>query len=140
MSAFETLDDGLAMAGPWYSQGSKELITANGQSSCNGSAPAPSQENASAMLTTAATLVSGDRDRTHGSKETNFQNIADLWNAYLGIRSDPASPLNATDIGLMMGLLKIARTQHGAHNADDFIDGCGYIACAGEISAKAASR
>ncbi len=33
-----------------------------------------------------------------------------------------------------MALLKIARTQNGEHNIDDYIDSCGYAAIAGEIT------
>jgi hypothetical protein len=38
---------------------------------------------------------------------------------------------------LMEGL-KIARRYTGKFNADDYIDGCGYSACAGEIAARLA--
>ena len=31
-------------------------------------------------------------------------------------------------------LLKIARTQAGSHNIDDYVDACGYAAIAGEIA------
>lgn len=82
----------------------------------------------------AAELVSGDRDRQHGQMRENFTRIAMLWNAYLGTRKDPAAPLDAVDVGLMMNQLKVARTQSGAVNIDDFIDGAGYLACAGEIA------
>lgn len=81
----------------------------------------------------AADLVGGDRARQHGSKTKNFENAAALWNAYLAIRPEPAAPLNATDHALMMVLLKVARTQLGAFNADDFVDMAGYAACAGEV-------
>ena len=33
-----------------------------------------------------------------------------------------------------MVLLKIARTQAGSHNIDDYVDACGYAAIAGEIA------
>ena len=36
----------------------------------------------------------------------------------------------------LMAILKIARTQEGEHNVDDYIDGCGYIAIGGEIKEK----
>jgi hypothetical protein len=36
----------------------------------------------------------------------------------------------------MMALLKIARTQAGHHNIDDYVDACGYSAIAGEIAEK----
>lgn len=90
--------------------------------------------SASAILTKAAELVGGDRARTHGPKEQNHANIAALWNAYLTIRKEPADPLSAFDAAIMVGLLKIARTQLGAHNPDDLLDGAAYLAIAGEIA------
>lgn len=82
----------------------------------------------------AADLVGGDRERTHGTKLRNFQNIADLWNAYLTIRRDPTALLDAADIGHLMMLLKVARTQLGSFNPDDYTDAVGYAACAGEVA------
>jgi hypothetical protein len=93
--------------------------------------------NAAALAIKAASLVGGDRAEQHGDKAENFEKIAGLWNAYLAIRREPGSPLNAVDIGHMMALLKVARTQTGALNEDDWTDGCGYLACAGEIALKA---
>lgn len=84
----------------------------------------------------AAELVSGDRDRQHGAKADNFGRIASVWNAYLKIRRDPGSDLSPVDVGHMMVLMKLARTQSGALNLDDYIDMCGYGACAGEIAAS----
>ena len=86
----------------------------------------------------AAELVGGDRDRQHGQKLDNFRRIADMWNAYLGIRRDTAKPLDPEEVGHMMALMKIARTQSGALNIDDYVDGAGYMACSGEIALQAA--
>ncbi len=86
------------------------------------------------ILTTAAELVGGDRQETHGDKAENHANIAAMWNAYLSIRRDPAAPLNAQDITHLMALLKVARTQLGASNIDDWTDGAAYLAIAGELS------
>lgn len=82
----------------------------------------------------AADLVGGDRQAQHGTKEENFTNIVTLWNAYLAIRKDPAAPLTATDHAHMMVLLKVARTQAGGFNPDDWLDMTGYAACAGEVA------
>lgn len=82
----------------------------------------------------AAALVKGARDESHGDKLKNFQNIATLWNAYLKIRPDPEAEISPLDHAHMMVLLKIARTQLGAPNVDDWIDAAGYAACAGEIA------
>lgn len=88
----------------------------------------------------AAELVGGDRAASHGDKAKNFAAIARLWTAYMKSRRDPETDLDAADIGHMMALLKIARTQSGEFNIDDSIDGAGYIACAGEIAAQAYRR
>jgi hypothetical protein len=87
---------------------------------------------------TAAKLVTGDRDRTHGDKETNFADIAALWDAYLWMRRGRSTTLDARDVAAMMMLLKLARTQHGEFNPDDYIDMIGYAACGGELATKKA--
>ena len=86
------------------------------------------------ILLKAGKAVDGERQRTHGDKTKNHQNIADHWNAYLTGRLD--RPLSARDVALMMAELKIARTKFGEHNLDDYLDGAGYMACAGEIAEK----
>lgn len=88
--------------------------------------------NAVDLIAKAGELVGGDRAKTHGDKHTNFSNIAGLWNAYIATLN--ARALNASDVGNMMALLKIARTQSGEPNEDDTIDAIGYIACAGEVA------
>lgn len=91
---------------------------------------------ASDIAKKASELVSGERDRQHGDKVKNFENIATLWNAYLGVAEKRTGrPLDARDVGNMMALMKVARQFSGEFNVDDFIDGCGYLACAGEIAA-----
>lgn len=82
----------------------------------------------------AAELVGGDREQQHGKKADNLGRIASLWQAYLTIRRDPVAPIDAVDVGHMMVLMKLARTQSGALNVDDYLDSCGYAACAGEIA------
>lgn len=80
------------------------------------------------IATKAAELIGGDRARQHGDKRTNHENIAVLWGGYLGVE------LTAHDVALMMALLKIARTKTGSHNPDDYVDGVGYLAIAGELA------
>lgn len=96
-------------------------------------------ETAHDILTRAAALVGGDRERTHGSKRDNFENIAALWNAYLAIRREPYDPLDAADVGHLFVLMKIARTQLGAFNIDDYTDAAGYSGCAGEVARQLAA-
>ena len=75
----------------------------------------------------AADLVAGDRARQHGDAGETHGHIARLWAAYLG------APITNHDVALMMVLLKVARTQNGSSNPDDYLDICGYAAIAGEI-------
>jgi hypothetical protein len=90
------------------------------------------------ILSTAAKLVGGDRERTHGDKVTNFQSIAALWNAYLLARilNNRPPTLSAEDVAHMMSLMKKARTLSGSYNPDDYVDDAGYAGCAGEIASR----
>ena len=47
----------------------------------------------------------------------------------------PAMPLDAHDVATLMEGMKIARRYTGVFNPDDYVDGAGYAACAGEIAA-----
>lgn len=78
-------------------------------------------------------LITGDRAAQHGDYELNHANIAALWNAYLAIRRDPAAELTPADVALMMCLLKVARTQLGGFNADDYCDAAAYLDLAREL-------
>jgi len=94
--------------------------------------------NASDICKKAESLVGGDRAATHGDKLQNHQNIAALWQVFLNQQLPPQChiELTALDVANMMELLKIARRMAGAHNIDDYIDGAGYAACAGEIAER----
>lgn len=81
-------------------------------------------------LQTALDLVTGDRNRQNGEALRNHENIALLWTAYKREQFTPQ------DVAMMMALVKIARTQLGEHNPDDYIDGAGYLAIAGEIASE----
>lgn len=90
------------------------------------------------ICTTAASLVGGDRAKTHGDKLGNHTKIARLWTAYLENISFDAQKcdLDATDVAMMMALLKIARTQSGGtHHDDNYVDLAGYAGVAGECAA-----
>ena len=86
------------------------------------------------ILTTAASLVGGSRQEAHGDAKQCHDNIAALWNSYLSIRNEPGAPLTATDVVHLMCLLKLARTQAGSFNADNYVDLAGYAGVAGELA------
>ncbi len=75
----------------------------------------------------AAKLVGGKRHRQHGDRRANHENIAALWEAYLGVE------IAEHDVAVLMALLKIARTKTGEINLDDYVDGVGYLSIAGEL-------
>lgn len=91
---------------------------------------------ATAILMDAHKLVGGDREGSHGDKTVNHLAIAAIWNGYLLARTHSGKPpsLTALDVANMMEALKIARRLNGRHNDDDYVDGAGYAACAGEIA------
>ena len=79
-------------------------------------------------------LVGGDRAATHGNKYLNHWNIAQVWNGILKAAGKaPGIPLDAHDVANLMEGMKIARRYLGNTNPDDYIDGAGYAAVAGEI-------
>ena len=85
----------------------------------------------------AADLVGGDRAVTHGGKLDNHARIADVWNGILSAAGKkPFRPLDAHDVANLMEGMKIARRYTGAFNPDDYIDGAGYAAVAGEVRAE----
>lgn len=87
----------------------------------------------------AADLVGGDRETTHGNKLQNHAKIAMVWNGIMhAAGKPPAYPLNAHDVANLMEGLKIARRYSGTFNPDDYVDGAGYAAVAGEIAAQKA--
>ena len=78
------------------------------------------------VLDTAKKYVTKDRAADHGAMEDNFRTIARYWSVHLGIKVSPA------DVGVLMSLLKIARIKSNSAHEDNYIDGCGYLACAAE--------
>ena len=81
------------------------------------------------LLEEAKKLVEKDRHEDYGDKLTNHQNIAKLWNAFLGTK------ISAHDVAICMGLVKIARLKH-AHKKDSYLDLAAYAAIAGEIEER----
>jgi hypothetical protein len=81
------------------------------------------------ILATASEYVTTDRAATHGNAEDNFLRTAELWNAYLGVDN-----ISATDVAVMLALLKVARIRSNPNHADNWIDIAGYAACGGEIA------
>lgn len=82
----------------------------------------------------AAALIGDDRQDTHGDMLKGFDRIATVWNGILAAAGKaPQRSLTAHDVANLMEGLKIARRYGGGFNLDDYVDGAGYAAVAGEI-------
>ena len=87
--------------------------------------------NRSEILDTAKEYVTRDRAATHGDAEKTFGLIAAFWSAHLD------HPVTAADVAVMMTLMKLARIKANPAHLDSWVDGCGYLACGGEIATGA---
>ena len=81
----------------------------------------------------------GARGNTYGSAEENFQRIADLMTAQLGLVEElPNSgclmrPLTVEDVALLMIQVKASRLANIASHEDSWIDIAGYVNCVSQI-------
>lgn len=74
---------------------------------------------------------SGDRQLNYGKPEDNFSRIAMYWNDFCGIPK-----LKASDVAIMMILMKISRLQNTPHHRDSWLDIIGYAACGWQCAEK----
>lgn len=91
------------------------------------------------ILDTAKAIVTGEREKQYGKPEDNFAAVAQMWEVYLrgqcvGEGADVS--VAPEDVAMMMVLLKVGRLMTGDYLADNYVDICGYVACAGEIAGK----
>lgn len=91
---------------------------------------------AESILATAGRIVGGDRAEQYGDMVAAHARVGELWTAYLDKRLGITDYLTPQDVALMMVLLKVARTQGGAHSIDNYVDIAGYAGCAGEIAER----
>ena len=82
------------------------------------------------VLREAEKCVCGKREQDYGTPEDNFDRIAKMWSAYMGVEFNPV------DVSMFMVMLKAARIKSGGGTMDSFVDGCGYFSCGGEIFAR----
>jgi len=82
------------------------------------------------VLDTAKEYVAKERAADHGNMEDNFSTIGKYWSVHLGV------DVSATDLAVMMTLLKAARIKSNPSHPDNWVDACGYMACGSEIVGK----
>lgn len=79
------------------------------------------------ILDEAARLVLIDRAHEHGDARQNYEAVAGMWSAYLGV------PVSVADVMAMMVLLKMGRARHNPTGRDNWVDAAGYAALGGEF-------
>lgn len=84
--------------------------------------------NRSECLDKAKEIINGARQENYGRPESNFKQIALYWSIYLD------HDVSATDVALMMVLMKLARLQNKPDHDDSWIDIAGYAANGAEIA------
>ena len=82
------------------------------------------------VLNEANKIVNGERANTYGGPENSFNTIASLWSSYHNC------PFTATDVAIMLALLKIARLKTSPAHRDSWVDLAGYAACGAECGLK----
>jgi hypothetical protein len=82
------------------------------------------------VLRTAEQYITHDRAEEHGDIADNFQCIADYWSAHLSV------DVTRSDVAIMMALVKVARLKSNVTSMDNWVDGCGYLACGAELATR----
>lgn len=91
------------------------------------------------ILDRAKAIVTGEREKQYGKPEDNFAAVAKMWEVYLRgqcVGEGADVRVAPEDVAMMMVLLKVGRLMTGDYLADNYVDICGYVACAGEIAGK----
>jgi hypothetical protein len=84
------------------------------------------------ILDKAKSYVTEDRAADHGDMKENFTNIEGGWAWWDTIK--PNDLPTGMDTAVKMTLLKIARIASNPDHDDNWVDGCGYLACGGELT------
>ena len=92
------------------------------------------------ILDAAKACITVDRAATHGDAEDSFAWIAGHWNWWLQDKLMPGASITPYDVAQMMVGFKQARAKGNPAHGDNFTDGCGYFALAGEIVLRATER
>lgn len=89
------------------------------------------------ILESAKRCICNDRDIQYGSPKGSFGEIAHRWSHYLTEQTKQIIILDEHDVAVMMAEFKISRimTSHGK-SEDSYVDACGYLAIAGELSSE----
>lgn len=84
--------------------------------------------NREEILKEAIHLTKTDRQKNYGTPLVNHQRIAAIWSVILEKEITPSQ------VALCMVGVKLARLVETPDHQDSFVDGCAYMAIAGEIA------
>ena len=85
------------------------------------------------ILTTAHSLVYGDRHADYGPPVDDFTTQAAMFSAYLTRTNGHPVIVRPQDIGPLMILVKVARQAHRPKR-DNMVDAAGYAACTQDVN------
>lgn len=91
-------------------------------------------DKAALLLQQASDIVTGNRRKAYGNPEDNFICIGELWTAYLKRRHNFVHTISASDVAVLMSLVKIARLAETTNHSDSWRDLAGYAACGARAS------
>lgn len=92
--------------------------------------PASYQQPREQVLTTAASLICGDRQASYGDATESFARLARLWTEVLGTAVTPEQ------VALCLVQLKVSRLVVSPTHEDSWVDIAGYAALGGEIAQR----
>lgn len=67
------------------------------------------------------------RGQVYGPPEVNFANIAAFWRAWVRARHGVDLDLDATDVGMMSAMIKLARLAESPTHTDSALDAMVYV-------------
>lgn len=93
------------------------------------------------LLSEVAELTEGARNKTHGDPVAQLACCAALWNTYLTSVFERRKCLTATDVAMMIDLMKTSRYLNGnRYEKDHYVDKAGYSAIAWECAIADAAK
>lgn len=86
----------------------------------------------SELLTEAAALINGDRNKTYGSPTQNFSDTAAVWSVLLRHKLVEGARIEPGEVAQLMIALKLARMT-AQPKRDNWADVAGYAGCGFEV-------
>lgn len=112
--------------------GGRETSGARPTDNEKGLAMANTAKKRTQILVGADTAINGDRDESYGDAAESFNRIAEFLNA-AGFQQG-GGKIVASDVAIIMSLVKIARLTNSPTHEDSWMDLAGYAALGAEVA------